>query len=268
MVVKITLFSILIVVVVIALSREAIQNKFTFYPDRISEIPEQNIPSFISERQINTLDGETLQAFLFRHEENVQRPLIIYFHGNAGNLYSRFEPAKRLFEMEHDVLLVSYRGYSKSTGKPSENGIFIDGESAVKYAINELGMDENDITIFGRSLGTTVATHIAQNRNFRGVILVTPLTSGKDMATAMGLGLIKFMAGNSFNSIDKINNIKTKILIIHGDEDELIPYAMGKQLMEKFTGTKRMVTIKGGSHNDLQEVNSMLYWGEIQKFLL
>lgn len=268
MAVKITLFSILIIVVVIALLREEIQNKFTFYPDRISEIPEQNIPSFVSERQIKTLDGETLQAFLFRHKEDVQLPLIIYFHGNAGNLYDRFEPTQRLFEMNHDVLLVSYRGYSKSTGKPSEKGIFIDGESAVYYAINELGVDEKDITIFGRSLGTTVATHIAQNRNFKGVILVTPLTSGKDMAAAMGLNLIKFMAGNSFNSIDKINNIKTKILIIHGEEDELIPYAMGQQLMNAFTGAKQMVTIKGGSHNDLQEVNPVLYWGEIQNFLL
>jgi fermentation-respiration switch protein FrsA (DUF1100 family) len=265
MIYKITIVSILIIVLVIALSVKSIRNKFTFYPDRISEIPLAGMPDYISEKQLATSDGEKLHALLFKHEE--KHPLIIYFHGNAGNLYGRVDYAQQLYEMNHDVLLVSYRGYSKSTGTPSEKGIFLDGAAAVSYAIDELGVSEKDITIFGRSLGTTVATHISQGRDFKAVVLITPLTSGKDMAQAMGLGWVKFLAGNSFNAVEKINNIKSKILIIHGDQDELTPYYMGKKLMDTFTGTKQMVTIKGGGHNDLQEIEPILFWGGIEDFL-
>ena len=244
-----------------------IRNKLTFFPDNEGEIPKQSIPNFVSERQIRTIDGENLQAFLFRHNEFVKCPLIIYFHGNAGNLYHRFDYAKRLFDMNQDVLLISYRGYSKSSGKPSEKGIYIDGETAVDYVKDSLGYDEKEITIFGRSLGTTVAIHISQNRVFNNVILVTPLASGKEMATAMGLGFFRFIAGNSYNSLKKINNIKSRILIIHGDKDEIIPYDMGKKLFDTFNGTKYMVTIKGGGHNDLQDIDPLLFWGEIEIFL-
>ncbi len=264
---KTIIYSIIIILVIIALSNVGITNKLTFFPDTRSEIPEQSIPDYVSERWIQTMDGETLQAFLLRHNEDIVRPLIIYFHGNAGNLYGRFEYAQQLFDMNQDVLLVSYRGYSKSTGKPNEQGIYIDGESAFKYAIDHLGYTEKEITIFGRSLGTTVAIHISQNRNFKGVILVTPLTSGKEMATAMGLGFLKIIAGDSFNSMEKIKNVKSKILIIHGDNDELVPYDMGKKLMDTFEGNKKMITIKRGGHNDLPDVDPLLFWGEIRNFL-
>lgn len=266
MIYKITIVSVLTIVLVIVLSVKGIRNKLTFYPDRISEIPLLSLPDFVSEREIRTTDGEKLHALFFKHEE-VNRSLIIYFHGNAGNLYGRFDYAQQLFEMGHDVLLVSYRGYSKSTGKPSEKGIYLDGQAAVNYAIDNLGIAEKDITVLGRSLGTTVAVHISQEREFKAVVLITPLTSGQEMANAMGLGWVKFLAGNSFNSVEKINNIKSKILIIHGDQDELTPYPMGKKLMDTFNGSKRMITIKGGGHNDLQEVDPILYWGGIEDFL-
>ncbi len=267
MALEITVAVIFIIIILIAISRESIINRMTFYPDTFSELSADEFPEHIFEKKIKTEDGETLQAFLFKHSGDGKRPLIIYFHGNAGNLYHRFEYTQKLSEMDQDVFLVSYRGYGKSTGKPSEQGIYTDGEAAVNYALNTLGYTENEIILFGRSLGTTVAVHIAQNRNFKKVILATPLTSGKDMASAMGLGLVKYIAGSSFNSIDKINNINSSILIIHGDKDELIPYAMGKKLANTFNGVKQFVTIKNGGHNDLQEVDSELYWGSIQNFL-
>ena len=153
MIYKITIASVLIIVLVIALSLKGIRNKLTFYPDRIGEIPATRLPDHIAEKQIHRTVGEVLHDLLFKHEE--KRPLIIYFHGNAGIIYGRAGFAQQMYEMNHDVLLVSYRGYSKSTGTPSEKGIYLDGEAAVKYAMDELGVSEKDITIFGRSLGTT-----------------------------------------------------------------------------------------------------------------
>ncbi len=254
-------------ILLLTLSSCGMKDKLTFFPDRTSTIYEKDIPSYATEHWIETSDGETIQSFLFLHDKNNKNPLIIYFHGNAGNLYHRFDSAIKLFDMDQDVLLVSYRGYSKSSGKPSEKGIYVDGESAVRFAMDSLGYAENKISIFGRSLGSAVAIHISGHRNFKNVILITPLTSGKEMASAMGLGFLKFVAGNSYNSLEKINNIHSRILIIHGDRDEVVPYHMGERLFQAYNGDKHMVTIEGGRHNDLQEVDAEMYWGEIDKFL-
>jgi len=239
----------------------------TFYPDTRSEIPKDKIPGYIHEKRIQTTDNETLQAFYFSHDDSLQRSLVIYFHGNAGNLYGRFNYANMLFNMGQNVLLVSYRGYSKSSGEPSEEGIYIDGGSAVKYAKEVLGYSLLEITIMGRSLGTTVAIHTAQQTLFKGVILITPLTSGKEMANAMGLKWINSVAEDSFNSSAKINRLQSPVLIVHGTDDEVIPYSMGASLYERYKGAKTMVTIDKAGHNDLQDIDPKKYWGSINEFL-
>ncbi len=244
-----------------------IRNKMTFYPDTKYEINKENFPLFASELIIKTSDQEKLQAFYFTHRDTSNHSLVIYFHGNAGNLYGRFEYAEKLYKMNHNVLLVSYRGYAKSTGKPNEKGIYIDGESAVKFAIDSLGYSMENITIIGRSLGSTVAINTAQEKKIKGVILISPLTSGKEVVRASGMKTFAFIAGKSYNSIDKINNLKTPILIIHGTNDEVIPYSMGKSLFNTYQGIKHFVPIEKGKHNNLEIVNPELFWGEIEKFL-
>ena len=244
-----------------------VRNGMTFFPDTKSEIPKENIPEYISEKRIETSDKESIQAFYFNHDDNSNHSLVIYFHGNAGNLYGRFGYANRLYDMNQNVLLISYRGYAKSSGRPNEKGIYMDGESAVDFALDSLGYSEEDITIMGRSLGTTVAVNTSQERNFKGVILITPLTSGREMATAMGMESLTSVAGDSFNSMGKINNLKSPILIIHGTADEVVPYDMGESLFKAYSGIKKLITIENGEHNNLQDVDPKLFWGEINKFI-
>lgn len=245
----------------------SVRDEMTFFPDKEYEISKEDIPEHIYEKGIKTSDNETIQAFYFAHSDGLVRPLIIYFHGNGGNLYGRFGYANRLYEMNQNVLLVSYRGYAKSSGKPNEEGIYLDGEAALNYAKDSLGYAEEDIVIFGRSLGTTVAINTAQNRNFKGVVLVTPLTSGKEMAEAMGMESLSSIAGDSYNSIGKINNLKSPILIIHGTVDETIPFEMGKQLFDTYTEKKEMIIIEGGGHNNLQDVAPEQFWGGVKGFV-
>ena len=249
----------------LALSNCSVKDRFTFFPDR--EVPVHSVPSYASEVMIETSDGEHLQSFHFSHGKELHRPLIIYFHGNAGNLYYRFDSAIRLYKMGHDVLLISYRGYGKSSGSPSESGIYLDGLAAVQYANQQLGYKDEELVVFGRSLGSTVAVHISQHKSFKKIILITPLTSGREMAVAMGLGLIKFLAGDSYNSLAKINNLSSPLLIIHGKRDQVVPYEMGKTLFDAYRGPKDLVTIPEAGHNDLQEIAGDHYWNEIKKFL-
>lgn len=251
--------------VLLLLSNCGIRNKFTFYPDKKSEIEKENIPSHITEHFLNTSDKERIQTFLFSHKN--KQPIVIYFHGNAGNVYHRFSHAQALYDMGLNVLLVSYRGYAKSSGKPSEKGIYNDGEAALNFAKDSLGYRLEDVYIYGRSLGTTVAVNLSQHQPIKGVVLITPLTSGKEMTKAMRLGAFKFIAGNSYNSYEKIDNLNSKLLIIHGDKDEVTPYYMAEKLYDKFEGDKKLVTIKNGMHNNLDKVDSTLFWGELEKFI-
>jgi fermentation-respiration switch protein FrsA (DUF1100 family) len=244
-------------------------NKFTFHPHNKVVLETINIPDYVNEEWISTKDGETLQAFYFRHYENNNYPLVIYFHGNTGNIYShnRFEYAQRLYEMKQNVLIVSYRGYSKSTGTPSEKGIYIDGISTAKYAKTVLGFEERNITVIGRSLGTVVAIHIAQKRNYKGLILITPLSNGKDMASVLGFKWVSFLANNVLKSTRKIKKVTCKKLIIAGDIDKQTPLDMALKLYQSANKPKKLVVINGGGHNNLQYVNPDLFWGEIDSFL-
>ncbi len=242
------------------------RDRLTFFPDRSTTISIDRLPNYASALWINTEDSEKIQALYFKHPDTAKN-LVLYFHGNAGNLYHRVPQAEKLFEMGVDVLLISYRGYAQSTGSPSEAGIYMDGAAAFTYATDKLRYPEEDIILLGRSLGSTVAVHLGQNRQFKKVILITPLTSGREMAVSMGLGWLKFMAGNSYNSLEKINNLTCPILIIHGDKDEVVPYYMGEKLYQEYQGPKKLVTITGGRHNDLEQLDYKLFWGEIGKFL-
>ncbi|MGL1936259.1 MAG: alpha/beta hydrolase [Fibrobacterales bacterium] len=247
-------------------SCEWIRDGFTFFPDQESKIDEESLPSHMMKRQIGTSDGELLDAFFLNKTDSVNKNLVIYFHGNAGNVYDRLEYAEILYQMGYSVLLVSYRGYAESSGSPSESGIYLDGESALKYAMDSLKFDLRNITIFGRSLGTTVAVNTAQNKKLKGVILVSPLVSGKEMAKRMIPG-ISSLAGDSYNSIGKIHNLTSKLLIIHGSTDRAIPISMGKELFEAFSGEKYFVEIEGGGHNNLQDVDYNKYWGSVRTFV-
>lgn len=248
---------------------KTISNRFTFFPHNKVKMSADELPDFVSEKWIETPDGKKLQSLYFEHKQQSKKSIIIYFHGNTGNIYShhRLEHAEKLYNMGQNVLLVSYRGYSKSSGSPSEEGIFIDGESALNYAKNTLGFNYQQMFVFGRSLGSTVATHVSQNKKLKGVVLLTPLTSAKEMAKHMGFKLFGFLAKNRFNSLKKIKYLKSKLLIIHGTEDLQIPFSMSEKLYNKFKGNKKLVAIEGGGHNNIQIVNPDLFWNSIEDFI-
>jgi len=248
---------------------DKILNKFTFFPHNKMVVKKEDMPDYVAEKWINTPDGNKLQAFFLEHKSDKKRPLILYFHGNTGNVFShhRFQHALKLYAMNHNVLMLSYRGYLRSTGSPSEQGIYMDGESALEYAKQELGYTEEEVFVFGRSLGSTVATHISQHRNFKGVVLITPLTSAKEMAVAMGFRYFSWFVKKSFNSIKKIKNLKSKLLIIHGDDDKQIPVKMGEKLYHKYKGKKQLIIIKNGGHNNIQQVDPSAFWNGINSFL-
>lgn len=249
-------------------SCKSVVDKYAFYPDQKTIILEKDLPAYIHLVTFSTTDKLLLQGLYFQHETNkLNTKLLIYFHGNGGNMYHRIKESTQLYDLGINVLVVSYRGYAKSEGKPSELGIYKDGKAALQYAIKSLGYLEENIIIFGRSIGTAVAVDLAQNRNIDSLILITPFSSAFDLANAADLGIVASIVGTSYNSSAKINNILCPLLIIHGSDDEVIPFNLGKKLYSSYQGEKIFVEITNGKHNDLEYVDPVLYYKSINDFI-
>lgn len=258
-------FIILLVCVILLFGCKPIVNMLVFHPDNVNVIQNNNLPSGVEEFVVVTEDDVSIKSLYLPVAGSDK--VLIYFHGNAGNIYHRIPSLLQLQRSGLNIVGVSYRGYGKSEGNPSEEGIYLDGKAILKYVRKKLGFSDKNIIIFGRSIGTTVAINTAQNNVIGGLILVTPLTSGLAHAKVSGLRLISSLAGNSFDSITKITNIKIPVLVIHGTKDRVIPYSMGKEIFDAIKSKKKFITIEGAGHNDLHDNYGNEYWKPIFGFL-
>jgi fermentation-respiration switch protein FrsA (DUF1100 family) len=240
-------------------------NKFAFFPDTTHTVSERSLPGPIQKVIIKTADRVALSCFFIRNSKSNR--LVIYFPGNAGNIDQRLSELIRFSNLGVNVLGVGYRGFGKSTGKPSEMGIYKDGYAALIYAKDSLGFPSDSIFVCGRSIGTTVAIEISHKTNLSGVILITPLTTGKDMAKLMGLGWLSPFIGNPFDNLGKCSSIISPVLVLHGTADETLPFAMGQTIFSHIKSRKKFIRIENGHHNDLERVDPQLFWESIDGFI-
>ncbi len=134
--------------------------------------------------------------------------------------------------MNVNFLLIAWRGFSGNKGKPNEEGLYKDATASINW-LNERGIKEENIIIYGESLGTAIATEIAQNKNYAGVILESPFTSMIAAAKSKyPIFPIKLLLKDKYESDKKIKNIKSPILIMHGEIDKIVPFRMGKKMFE------------------------------------
>ena len=185
----------------------------------------------IEEVQIKTPDNINLLGWFHKKDLNKFKT-IVYFHGNAGKLENRIHKLNHFKDMDINFLIISWRGFSKNSGKPTEQGLYKDGKSAIDWLKN-MGLDDKDIILYGESLGTGIAIEIAQNKNFAGLILETPFTSmidaAKNVYPYIPVGLL---LKDRYENDKKIKNINIPLLVMHGEEDQIIPYKMGKKIYE------------------------------------
>jgi len=185
----------------------------------------------IDKVKIRTQDNIELISWLHNKNFNDYKT-ILFLHGNAGSLKNRIHKINHFKNLNVNFLLVAWRGFNGNKGKPTEKGLYEDAESAVRW-LNSKGVPNKNIIIYGESLGTGVATEIAQNKNFAGIILESPFTSmidaGKDKYPYLP---VKFLLKDKYESSKKIKNIKSPILIMHGKIDNIVPFHMGKKMYE------------------------------------
>ena len=185
----------------------------------------------IKKVKITTSDNINLLGW-FHNKDLKKFKTILYFHGNAGKLDNRIYKLNYFKNMDVNFLIIAWRGFSGNKGKPSEEGLYEDGKSTIEWLKN-LGVTEKDIIIYGESLGTGIATEIAQNNNFAGLILETPFTSmieaAKNFYPYIPVGLL---LKDKYKNDKKMKNINIPLLVMHGEADQIVPFWMGKTIYE------------------------------------
>ena len=183
--------------------------------------------------KVNIKTSDNINLLGWYHEKNLKEfKTLIFFHGNAGSLENRIHKLNHFKDMNVNFLIIAWRGFSGNSGEPSENGLYKDGKSAIDWLIKK-DISEQKLILYGESLGTGVAVHLAQNRNFSGVILETPFTSMIDAAKTFYPYIpVKLLLKDKFENYKKIKNINSPILIMHGEADQIVPFSMGKKLYE------------------------------------
>jgi uncharacterized protein len=245
------------------------QPKLIFFPHAEIETTPALISLDYEDVNLTTTDGEVLNAWWIPHPE--ARATLLFLHGNAGNISHRLDSINIFHQLGLSVLIIDYRGYGKSTGTTSEQGTYIDAEAAWDYLIKQKKINNDNIIVFGRSLGGAVAIDLAIKHQPTALIIESSFTSiadvGKHYYPYLPTSLLTRI---KYPSIDRITNIKSPTLFIHSKDDEIIPYKYGKRLfteaLKETTTTKLFLDINGG-HNEGFLLSGKEYFDGINHFI-
>jgi len=230
------------------------QRKLLYYPAENNYSGDKLLVT-IEKVKIITEDNLELLAWYY-DKGNKNYKTILFLHGNAGTLENRIHKINHFKDMNINFLLLAWRGFSGNKGQPTEKGIYEDARSAIRWLKGE-GLKAEDIVIYGESLGSGVAAEIAQNNNFAGVILESPFTSMVDAGkTKYSFFPIRLLLKDKYESDKKIKNIRSPILIMHGEADNIVPFWMGKKMYELANEPKYSYFSKYDDH--MMEYNEKL----------
>jgi fermentation-respiration switch protein FrsA (DUF1100 family) len=207
-------------------------------------------------------DGTALHGWYIPHSQS--RAVVLFLHGNAGNIAGRAEFLRRLHNLRVSVLALDYRGYGRSEGSPTESGVIADGHAARAWLAAKTGTPEKELVLWGESLGSGVAIELAVE-GARGLILENAFTSLPDVAAHHYSWVpVRLVMRNRLRSIDKIAQFKGPLLQAHGESDSVIPYELGRRLFGAANEPKQFITIPNGDHNDPRSTS---FWEAADRFL-
>jgi len=216
------------------------QSEITVTPDQVG-IPYEGI-------SFKASDGIKLSGWFIPAENS--RGVILFCHGNAGNISHRLESIRIFHRLSLDVFIFDYRGYGQSEGKPTEQGTYLDAEAAWRYLVENRQADPSEIIIFGRSLGGAVASWLAKEQMPGALIVESAFMSIPDIGAEAYLFLpVRLLSRFNYSTIDYIRGVKCPALIVHSRDDELISFNHGQRLFEAAKEPKDFLEISG-SHND------------------
>ena len=203
----------------------------------------------IRDLRIPTPDGQSLEAWYEPPQPG--KPVFLFLHGQGGSLHYGKWRYIRMHKEGAGYLALSYRGFSGSTGTPTEKGLFIDGLAAYDW-LRAQGFADKDIVLHGHSLGSGVATYVATQRPARALILEAPFTAAADVAQSRyPFAPVALLMKDKFANTTRMKDVHIPVLIVHGTDDSTIPIAEGQKLYDLANGPKTFVAMAGSEHNTL-----------------
>lgn len=221
------------------------QEKLVFYPSPLAPGPPPDPAAH--DVELVTSDGVRLHGWVFEARE--PRAVLVFCHGNAGNVAGRAGAARLFREMGLTVVLFDYRGYGRSAGTPSEEGTYLDALAAYDHA-RTLESSSGRIVLFGESLGGAVAIELASQREVARLVVESTFTSVPDLAATLYAWLpVRLLARVRYDNASKIGALEPPLLIVHSPEDELVPFSHATRLLSLAPPATELLRTSGG-HND------------------
>ena len=259
------------VVIGVVLRQMPILDRFmVYFPSRQLHTTPAEVGLEYSDVYLTAADGVRIHAWHIPGESDTT---LLWLHGNAGNISHRVNNIAALNRRTGlGVLIVDYRGYGLSDGSPSEDGLYMDAEAAFEFLASDVGLNPaRDIVLFGRSLGAGVAAEMATRHAVRCVIMESGFTSTIDMARATRPAWLVYalmpLISARYDTLSKIGNIKSPVMIVHGDRDDIVPFHMAEQLFEAARDPKRFHAVRGAMHNDVYKRGDAAYFRALREFI-
>ena len=254
-----------IVVILLAVKVMGLIERFIFFPDPMLVGSPSAIGLAYEDVEFNANDGVRLHGW---YVPGTRPETLLWFHGNAGNISHRLDNLRLIHDhLGTNVFLFDYRQYGRSDGVASEEGLYADARGALAYLHGRSDIRPERIIYFGRSLGSAVALDLATTAAPCGLILESPFLSVREMARTILPGPLANIVPTGFDNRSKIAQIRCPLLFIHGDRDEIVPYAQGRQLFETASPPKAFYTIRGAGHNDTYVVGGQAYFQRLRQFI-
>ena len=226
------------------------QRGMIFHPDTTRSDPaEADVPEMVPV-PLKADDGWPVTGW-YAPPRGPNKPTVVFFHGNAGTIASRAFKARALLDAGHGVFLVEYRGYGGTLGRPSEKGLYADGRAVIQWLIGR-GVAASRLVLYGESLGSGVAMEMTRLIQPMMVVLECPFTSLPDLAPSFILpGLARLLMLDHFDNLSKMAGLTAPLLVVHGEQDETVPVAMGHALLKAADTIKDGVFLPTAHHGDL-----------------
>lgn len=226
-----------------------LQEKMIFMPEPLAQNFEYDFPGNFKEIFLETEDGAKLNALHFKVDN--PKGVVLYFHGNAGELSRWGIVVQKFVDLNYDVLVMDFRTYGKSTGKLSEKALYDDAQLFYDYLLKNYS--ENEIVVYGRSLGTTFATYVAAKNHPRQLFLEAPFYNLNAIAShRFPIYPTSWFLKYRFPTFQYIEEVSCPIVLFHGTDDSVVNYENGEKLSKiKTNGKLTFITIPGGTHNNL-----------------
>jgi len=244
------------------------QSSLIYYPNmpgRTLEVTPEEIGLAYQDVEFLTEDNIKLHGWFIPNES--AKGTLLFFHGNAGNISHRLESINIFHKLGLNVFIIDYRGYGQSEGKVSEQGTYRDAKAAWKYLTVTRGINTNQIIIFGRSLGASIATWLASKHTPAALIIESGFSSVPSMAKRLYPFLpVRWLSVFRYDTKEYVRNVSCPVLVAHSSNDDIIPFDEGLEIFDAAPENKQFLEMRGG-HNDAFMVSGLAYIQGLKSFI-